>query len=72
MSQRYGRLTDFLKELSADADVQAARDRVRDAVTEANIDPELKQAILDGDADKINAALARELAAAEHFVLFFL
>jgi hypothetical protein len=72
MSHGYDRLTDFLKDLSQDSDLQATRERVRSAIENANIDPNVKQAMLDGDVDKVHATLARESAEAEQFVLFFL
>lgn len=72
MNQDYQRLTDFLKNLSQDTDLQATRDRVRREIESANIDPVVKQAMLEGDSDKVHAALAREAAEAEQFILFFL
>lgn len=68
----YQSLTEFLKSVSGDADLQVARKNFRNAVRDSNLDPALKEALLRGDQDVVYRALADEYAEAERFILYFL
>ncbi len=64
-------LAALLRQLSEDADLQAARRKFEDAVNQSTVDEPVKRALLEGDRAALQAALAHEYAQTAQFVLYF-
>lgn len=67
----YEDLGDFLRRISDDEVLQAARQRFLTALEESRLDPEVKKALLEGDCCHVQRILAREYAIRMSFLLYF-
>ena len=67
----YEDLGDFLRRISEDETLQAARQRFLTAVEQSRLDPDIKRALLEGDCCQVQRALAREYAIRMSFILYF-